>query len=40
MTMCVPQAFLAAFARAADLELVTFDKGFAQCTDLRCAILS
>ncbi len=33
-------AFLAAFARTADFELVTFDKGFAQYTDLRCTILS
>jgi uncharacterized protein len=33
-------AFLAAFARSADLELVTFDKGFAQYSDLKCTILS
>jgi uncharacterized protein len=33
-------AFLAAFARAADCELVTFDKGFTQYTDLKCTILS
>jgi uncharacterized protein len=33
-------AFLAAFARAADCELVSFDKGFTQYTDLKCTILS
>ncbi len=33
-------AFLAAFARAADHELVTFDKGFSQYTQLKCTILS
>ena len=33
-------AFLAAFARAAGLELVTFDKGFAQYKNLSCIILS
>jgi predicted nucleic acid-binding protein len=32
--------YLAAFAQAADLEVVTFDKGFAQYTDLRQTILS
>jgi hypothetical protein len=32
-------AYLAAFAQAADLELVTFDKGFAQYKNLRHAIL-
>jgi toxin-antitoxin system PIN domain toxin len=33
-------AYLAAFARAAGLELVTFDKGFAQYENLNCTILS
>jgi len=33
-------AYLAAFAQAADFEVVTFDKGFAQYTDLRHTILS
>jgi toxin-antitoxin system PIN domain toxin len=33
-------AYLAAFARAAGLELVTFDKGFAQFDRLNCTILS
>jgi hypothetical protein len=33
-------AYLAAFAQAAALELVTFDKGFAQYKDVRCTILS
>ena len=33
-------AYLAAFAQAADFEVVTFDKGFAQYTDLRQTILS
>jgi toxin-antitoxin system PIN domain toxin len=33
-------AFLAAFALAADCEVVTFDKGFAQYADLKCTILS
>ncbi len=33
-------AYLAAFARAAGLELVTFDKGFAQFPSLNCTILS
>jgi toxin-antitoxin system PIN domain toxin len=33
-------AFLAAFARAADCKLVTFGKGFTQYTDLKCSILS
>ena len=33
-------AFLAAFARAADCEMVTFDKEFAKFTNLRCTILS
>ena len=33
-------AFLAAFARAAGHELVTFDKGFAQYSGLSCTILS
>ena len=31
--------FLAAFARAADYRLVTFDQGFVQFADLDCAIL-
>lgn len=33
-------AYLAAFARAASLELVTFDKGFAQFKKLKCMVLS
>jgi toxin-antitoxin system PIN domain toxin len=33
-------AFLAAFAQAASLQLVTFDKGFAQFKGVNCAILS
>jgi predicted nucleic acid-binding protein len=33
-------AYLAAFARAASLELVTFDKGFTQYKAVRCTILS
>lgn len=33
-------AYLAAFAQAANLELVTFDKGFAQYQSLRQTILS
>jgi predicted nucleic acid-binding protein len=33
-------AYLAAFAQAANLELVTFDRGFAQYQNVRCAILS
>lgn len=33
-------AFLAALARAADYEMVTFDAGFSQFDDLRCTILS
>jgi toxin-antitoxin system PIN domain toxin len=33
-------AYLAAFARTAGLELVTFDKGFAQYESLNCTILS
>ena len=33
-------AYLAAFAQAANLEVVTFDRGFAQYQNLRCAILS
>lgn len=33
-------AYLAAFARAAGLELVTFDKGFAQYKNLSCTILA
>jgi len=33
-------AYLAAFALAADFEIVTFDKGFTQYANLRCTILS
>jgi toxin-antitoxin system PIN domain toxin len=33
-------AYLAAFAQAGGLELVTFDKGFSRYADLRCIILS
>ncbi len=33
-------AYLAAFAHAADLEMVTFDKGFIQFQHTRCKILS
>ena len=33
-------ADLAPFARAAGLELITFDKGFAQYKNLSCTILS
>ena len=33
-------AFLAAFARAADYDLITFDRGFSQYTRLKCTILS
>jgi toxin-antitoxin system PIN domain toxin len=33
-------AYLAAFAQAANLELVTFDRGFAQYPQLRSKILS
>ena len=33
-------AYLAAFARAAGCELVTFDKGFSQYTHLKSTILS
>ena len=33
-------AYLAAFAQAASLELVTFDKGFAQFQNVDCTILS
>jgi uncharacterized protein len=33
-------AYLAAFARAAGYELVTFDKGFSRYTDVKCTILS
>jgi hypothetical protein len=33
-------AYLAAFARAADWEVVTFDRGFSQFKDLRHTILS
>jgi uncharacterized protein len=31
--------YLAAFARAADFRVVTFDQGFAQYADLACTIL-
>jgi toxin-antitoxin system PIN domain toxin len=33
-------AYMAAFARAADLEVVTFDQGFAQFKLSRCTVLS
>ena len=33
-------AYLAAFARAAGLELITFDNGFTQYKNLSCTILS
>ena len=33
-------AYLAGFARAASLELVTFGKGFKQYKGLRCTILA
>ena len=33
-------AYLAAFARAASFELVTFDKGFGHYKNLQCTILS
>jgi toxin-antitoxin system PIN domain toxin len=33
-------AYLAAFARASGLELITFDKGFSRYMDLRLTILS
>jgi uncharacterized protein len=33
-------AYLAAFARAANFELITFDKGFSQYADVKCTILS
>ncbi len=33
-------AFLAAFARAADFELITFDKGFTQFANLKSTVLS
>jgi len=33
-------AYLAAFAQAADFEIVTFDKGFLQYMGTRCMILS
>ena len=33
-------AFLAAFARAGNLQVVTFDQGFSQFADLACSILS
>jgi len=33
-------AYLAAFAKTANLELITFDKGFAQFAGLRLTILS
>jgi predicted nucleic acid-binding protein len=33
-------AYLAAFAQAADFEVVTFDKGFMQYKNVRVAILS
>ncbi len=33
-------AYLAAFAHAADFEVITFDRGFAHYQDLRCSFLS
>jgi uncharacterized protein len=33
-------AFLAAFARAADFEIVTFDKGFSRYNGVKCTTLS
>lgn len=33
-------AYLAAFAQTAGLEVVTFDRGFAQYAGIRCTILS
>lgn len=33
-------AYLAAFAQAADFEVVTFDKGFTQYKDVRVTVLS
>jgi uncharacterized protein len=33
-------AYLAAFARASDLQIVTFDKALSQFRDVDCAILS
>jgi toxin-antitoxin system PIN domain toxin len=33
-------AYLAAFAQAADFEVVTFDGGFAQYKNVRCTILT
>ena len=33
-------AYLAAFARAADYEVITFDKGFARYKNVKCTILS
>lgn len=33
-------AYLAAFALTADLEVITFDHGFSQYQNLRCTILS
>ena len=32
-------AYLAAFAKTTDLEVVTFDRGFIQYRDLKCTIL-
>jgi len=33
-------AYLAAFARCAGMEVVTFDRGFLQYPDIRCTVLS
>ena len=33
-------AYLAAFARAADFEVVTFDRGFRQFKNVKCTVLS
>jgi toxin-antitoxin system PIN domain toxin len=33
-------AYLAAFAQAANFQVVTFDRGFAQYSHIQCAILS
>jgi uncharacterized protein len=33
-------AYLAAFAQAADLEVVTFDRGFTQYKNVRVTVLS
>jgi predicted nucleic acid-binding protein len=33
-------AYLAAFAQAANFQVATFDRGFAQYQNVRCVILS